>query len=244
MGVTLLQFNTLSAQVGRLAREQTNFPKSVTGLNTTVYQVANVLEQELETLQSTVNALQAQVQALVTANGPTGPTGPTGITGFTGPIGASGPIGSAGADGAIGPTGPTGADGFTGPPGATGVSVTGAQGDKSGVRYYFTGTGTTGMSDVGELRFDSDTPAAVQNIYMSQYDVYTNNQTPLFNAFITLSSGVLTIEGNMNSSSVLLKFDITGVTYPLSGIYEIAVTYLFGALPNLNDQLAVDFIPV
>ena len=76
----------------------------------------------IDTKESTTTSHPAQLQIIVTSDGPAGPTGPSGPAGATGPQGPTGPQGASGPRGATGPSGPSGPTGSQGPQGPTGAT--------------------------------------------------------------------------------------------------------------------------
>ena len=82
---------------------------------------SNVLAM-IDTKESTTTSHPAQLQIIVTSDGPAGPTGPSGPAGATGPQGPTGPQGASGPRGATGPSGPSGPTGSQGPQGPTGAT--------------------------------------------------------------------------------------------------------------------------
>ncbi len=131
--------------------------------------------------------------------GPTGPTGATGAGGATGPPGPTGATGATGSAGATGPTGPTGAAGATGPTGATGG--TGSSGPPSSVSAQWNYSSSIGGGDpgIGNVAFDSTTIGAIGNLYISETDANSVDETNLL-GLASLSDSA--ISGTMRLTSV------------------------------------------
>jgi hypothetical protein len=138
-----------------------------------------------------------QIDAFVSA---TGPTGATGITGSTGPTGATGVTGSTGTTGVTGPTGIAGSTGTTGPTGTAGTNgATGSTGS----------TGSTGATGI-------TTP-------LTQYHLFVGNASSVAvdgGTDVTVTSGTLNVHNAIDLGTSASAAGVLYMRNASTGIYQ------------------------